>query len=223
MSDDPQTQESGQEQQASEELPVPKLEDASADSRPSGQLDTDALVQTILERLNPEIDKRVQSVKDKRIAEIEKRLDSGQFTELEALGASIPDDVKREYRLRELEDRLKQPQRQETSKGNGASLSAQDVSQVISDLSLDANDPAVIEALRGTYRNRDHFEATMGRMALQKVNRKQPSPSAAPSGNSGTAAAGVDEDALLGELQTLYKEPSKHMPRILEIQKALGK
>jgi hypothetical protein len=47
--------------------------------------------------------------------------------------------------------------------------------------------------------------------------------SAAPSGNSGTAAAGVDEDALLGELQTLYKEPSKHMKRILEIQKALGK
>jgi hypothetical protein len=66
------------------------------------------------------------------------------------------------------------------------------VSQVISDLSLDANDPAVIEALRGTYRNRDHFEAAMGRMALQKVNRKQPSPSAAPSGQTGNATPSQD-------------------------------
>jgi hypothetical protein len=180
MSDDPKTTESGSEP-AIEELPIPKIESASTDSPPSS-LDIDSLAETILKKLSPELDKKLQSTKDKRISEIEKRLNLGQFAELEELGAQIPENVKLEYRLRELEGRNAKAESpaQRPSQGSGAQLSAQDVSQVITDLQLDANDPQVIEALRGSYRSRDHFDAAMTKLAYARVTKPNPSPSAAP-------------------------------------------
>lgn len=212
MSDDPKPQESGQEQ-ASQELPVPKLENASAASTTSG-LDTDALAKAILEKISPEIDKRVQSVKDKRIADIEKRLNSGQFAELEAMGAQIPENVKWEYRLRELEERSAQPSRKETSQGSGATLTAQDVSKVISDFALDANSPEVLEALRGTYRSRDHFEATMARLAIARASKPNPSPAAAPVGETGKTPSGNLQAEYQQEIQSIMKDTRAGEQRI---------
>jgi hypothetical protein len=104
--------------------------------------------------------------------------------------------------------------------GNGENGAGQ-IAQVISELPLDGNSPDVMAILAEEGLTLEQQELKLRRLADRP--KKQPSPSAAPSGNSGTAAAGVDEEALLSELQTLYKEPSKHMKRILEIQKALGK
>lgn len=206
MSDDPKTPESGQEQ-ANQELPIPKFENASADSSTS-RTDTDAIAKAVLSQLMPEIEKKLQSTKDKRIAEIEKRLNAGQFAELEEMGAQIPENVKLEYRLRELEQRTTQPAKT-TSQGSGVQMTAQDVLQVITDLKLDANDAAVIEALKSPYRNRDHFEASMARLALTRASKQPPSPSAAPAGNVPLSPPTSDET----EVVAAYEKEMAALPR----------
>jgi hypothetical protein len=180
MSDDPKTPEREAEQETTE-LPIPKISEPSPDSSPSSGVDIDAIVEKVSEKISREI-RMAQSTKDREIAEIKKKLNSGQFAELEELGAQIPENVKLEYRLRELEGRNAKAESpaQRPSQGSGAQLSAQDVSQVITDLQLDANDPQVIEALRGSYRSRDHFDAAMTKLAYARVTKPNPSPSAAP-------------------------------------------
>jgi hypothetical protein len=110
---------------------------------------------------------------------------------LEDAGVQIPDSVKLEYRLRQLENGRQDPEpssQTPTSQGSGATLTAQDVSEAVKQFNLDANNADVIEALRGTYRNRDHFEATLAKLAISKTNK--PTPSAADSttlASTGTA------------------------------------
>lgn len=192
MSDDPKTPENGAEG-GSQGLPIPKLSEPSHDGPPSSGVDISAIAKQVAEQVKQELSNEIrmaQSTKDKKIAEIERKLNSGQFAELEALGAQIPENVKWEYRLRELEERSAQPSRKETSQGSGATLTAQDVSKVISDFALDANSPEVIEALRGTYRSREHFEATMARLAIARLSKPNPSPAAAPVGETSKTPSG---------------------------------
>src|SRR3990167_2093247 len=89
-------------EKASAELPIPTLEDSSVVSATSS-VDTDALTEAILKKLEPIFDKKMQSTKDKRIAEIEKKMKLSDFAELEEMGAQIPESVKTEYRFRQLE------------------------------------------------------------------------------------------------------------------------
>ena len=175
----PSTQPESRPEDASQELPVPKLESSSAGS-PTSSVDTKAIAKEVAEILRPDFERVAQSTKDKRIADIQKRLGISDLAELEGMGVQIPPEVKTEYRLRNLEQGpgTRQPERSDqtpTSQGSGATLTATDVSDVVKTYQLDANTPEVLEALRGTYRNRDHFEATMAKLALKRSAAPQPS------------------------------------------------
>lgn len=210
-------------EQPSEEFPIPTLETPSPDSSPSG-VDTEAIVKQVTEKLQREL-RAAQSNKDREIAAIKKTLGIGDLSELEAMGATIPENVKLEYRLRQIESQRGQAEGSPASKtpspGNGAALTAQDVSEVIRNYQLDANTPEVLEALRGTYRNRDHFEASMARMALARSNKPQPSAAASSALNAAASGAEIDVNALAAEQALLMKNPSKNMKRIQEIQETL--
>lgn len=212
-------------EQPSEGLPIPKLETPLSDSSPSS-VDTDAIVKQVTENLRREL-RMAQSTKDKEIATIKKTLGISDLSELEAMGATIPENVKLEHRLRQLETQRtteSSPDQKPSSPGNGAALTAQDVTEVVKKFQLDANDADVIGALRGTYRNRDHFEATLASMALARVNRPQPSAAESVSINSGSASTNtVDVDRLNAELIELSKAPSRNMKRIQEIGDILKK
>jgi hypothetical protein len=139
-----------------------------------------------------------QSTKDKKVAAIEKRLGMTDLAELEAMGATIPENVKTEYRFRNLEQSPSEssPEQPASSPGNGAALTAQDVSEVVKKYQLDANESDVLEALRGTYRNRDHFEASLASLALARANRPQPSPAEASSLQAPASGVTPDEKSL---------------------------
>lgn len=215
---DLQNPESGTEQ-ASEGLPIPKLESASSASQTSS-VDTKALAKEVAELLRPELERTAQSTKDKRIAAIEKKLGLGDLAELEQMGATVPENVKLEYRLRNLEGgRTTEPaQTQSTpSNGNGEALTALDVSEVIKEYQLDANDPQVLEKLRGTYRNRDHFQATMAKVALAQVNRQPPSPSGSSVLTSEAARTG-DVSGKIERLAEYQKQPTKYKAEIAKLK-----
>lgn len=198
---DPTQPERGSEQ-PSEGLPIPKLETPSQASPSS--VDTDAIVKQVEERLRREI-RQAQSMKDKETAAANKKLGIDDLSELEAMGATIPENVKTEYRFRQLETQRgtdNSPARQAPSPGNGAELTATDVSEVVKNYQLDANQPEVLEALRSTYRNRDHFEATMARLAMAKTKQPQPTPAESGSLQAPPPAGGTD----LKGLQAAYEK-----------------
>lgn len=189
-------------EQPSEGLPIPTLETPSAVSSPSS-VDTDAIVKKVTEELRREL-RMAQSTKDKEINAIKKTLGISDLSELEAMGATIPENVKLEHRLRQLESGRtadNSPEQKAPSPGSGAALTAQDVSEVVKKFQLDANEPDVISALRGTYRNRDHFEATLAQMALARVNRPTSSPAESPSLQTTPAPVGSERD-----LQVAYEK-----------------
>jgi hypothetical protein len=180
---DTTTQPESAGEQSSQELPVPTLESASQVSSTSS-VDTKALAAEVAKLLKPDFEKVAQSTKDKRIAALEKKLGVGDLAELKEMGVEIPEKVEWEYRFRQLETQRQAPEapgQTPTSQGSGATLTAQDVSEVVKNFNLDANTPEVLEALRGTYRNRDHFEATLARMAMAKTSKPTPSATEATS------------------------------------------
>jgi hypothetical protein len=179
-------------EQPSTELPIPTLETPST-TNPSS-VDTDAIAEQVAEKIRREI-RQAQSTRDKEISAANKKLAIGDLSELEALGVTIPENVKNEYRFRQLESQRtaeNPPSQQTPSPGNGAALTAQDVSEAVKQFNLDANNADVIEALRGTYRNRDHFEATLAKLAIAKTNK--PSPSAAESGSLASTSVTRPDD-----------------------------
>ena len=206
---DPTQPERGTEQ-PSEGLPIPKLETPSSASSPSS-VDTDAIVKQVTENLRRDL-RMAQSTKDKNAELIRKTPGINDLSELEAMGATIPDHVKNEYRFRYLEQQRQapdSPEQKAPSPGSGAALTAQDVSEVVQKFQLDANDTEVLEKLRGTYRNRDHFEATLAQMALARVNRPQPSAADAASLNAGRAPS-PDKAA---EIEKGYQAEIAAIPR----------
>jgi hypothetical protein len=211
-------------EQTSEGLPIPKLAEPSPVGSPSA-VDTDAIVKQVAEQIKREL-RMAQSTKDKEIATIKKSLGISDLSELEAMGAQIPDNVKLEYRLRQIETEqtpANSPVQQPSSPGNGAALTAQDVSEVVSGFNLNANDADVIEALRGTYRNRDHFENTLARLAMGKLTKPTPDATAAATlkGNPPAPQKEVDVSALQAEQSQLMKNPTKNYKRLKEIKDLL--
>jgi hypothetical protein len=205
-------------EQVSEGLPIPTLTQPSSDSSPSA-VDTNAIVKQVTENLRREL-RMAQSTKDKEISTIKKQLGISDLSELEEMGATIPENVKLEHRLRQLEQGRtpdNSPSQQAPSPGNGAALTAQDVSEAVQKFQLDANQPDVIEALRGTYRNRDHFDATLAQMALARATKQPPSPAASTALQSPPASSGgTDVTGLIAELSEWQKKPSQYRQQIKE-------
>ncbi len=210
----------------SQEPPTPKFTEPSADSSTS-TVDMDALAERLAARMMPTVEKLVQSQKDKRFSDIEKRLDAAGLKELEDLGVSIPDNVKQEYRFRDMQKKLEQLSApvQEASPGRGATSDSAKVSEVIKESGLDANTPEVISLLSGQYRNIDHFTAEAYKLKMRLANRPTPDASAAPAQSGGSVHIENSEEkkkALIAKVQEWQLKPSAHKQELADAYKELG-
>jgi hypothetical protein len=160
-----------------EELPTPQFSE-KGDSSTSGG--ADEIVSKLLPQLEQIIERKVQSTKDKRISEIEKVLGgrSKILAELEEAGVPITKEVRAEMRIRELEERLNQPQSQPAPASvDGSTQQKAAVTEAIAKLSeygLSSNDPAFIELLRGKYANRDAFDKAVLSHVVTKIAPPKP-------------------------------------------------
>lgn len=207
MTDDPTTPERGAEPESAE-LPIPKLSAPSPVSSPSGT-DIDAIAEKVAEKIQRDL-RMAQSKKDKNAELVKRTYGISDLAELEALGATIPENVKLEYRLQQIEGARQQPpasSQPPSSNGNGEALTAQDVQTVVKNLSLDANDAEVLEKLRGTYRNRDHFEATMSQLALSRVTKSPPSPASSTALSGGKTTPDNEKTVITNYEAELAKIP----------------
>lgn len=217
-------------QPGEEGLPTPTFSEPAASS-PS--VDADTLVSTLLERLEPLIERKVQSQKDKRIAQIEKALSGrGQvLAELEGEGVAIPKEVRAEMRIRELEERLAQVSQQPGSaaRDDGSSQSRTATVDAIATLKqygLDANDSGFIEVLRGRYPNRDAFDkAVLSHVVSRLAPQKPASPAdvvqAPATGISSSKMSPEQIEAKAIQLRELYKQPTRNKSAIAALEKEL--
>jgi hypothetical protein len=210
-----------------EELPTPQFSE-KGDSSTSGGADD--IVSKLLPQLEQIIERKVQSTKDKRISEIEKVLGgrSKILAELEEAGVPITKEVRAEMRIRELEERLNQPQSQPAPASvDGSTQQKAAVTEAIAKLSeygLSSNDPAFIELLRGKYANRDAFDKAVLSHVVTKIAPPKPAnPADVVQSPARGGAQSVDAGKLSAELNQLYKNPSAPgaMQRIAEIGKQL--
>lgn len=172
-----------------QESPTPVFTETSP-AKPPSTPDISSLAAEVAKQLRPDFEKIAQSTKDRRFSEIEKRLG---ISELEELGATIPDNVKLEYRLRELE--AQKARVQEPIQGRVEQQNNEQVAAVIKELNLDANSPETISLLRGTYRNLDHFQAEAAKLRLKQLNQKPSDLSAAPAMQVNSAQQDKSVDA----------------------------
>lgn len=200
-----QTLESGQEPVDSG-VPTPTFTEVSADSKVSTN-DPGAIARQVMELIRPEIERVAQSTKDRRFDKIEKAMG---LSELESLGATIPENVKQEMRFRELENKLSQPQQTQTPSRQGGDVSATEWSRVIEEAGLDLKSPDTIQLLRGQYRNLDHFSAEAFRLKSRLEKSPNPNPATQSSITSRETSSGSRTITQVTiELASLQNNPSK--------------
>lgn len=227
MATDNQT-ESGQT--GTQDLPTPEFSEQATSSTSSG---ADEIVNKLLPHLEQMIEKKVQSVKDKRFSEIEKVLGgrSKLLAELEEAGVPITKEVRAEMRIRELEERLTQPNNQPAQERvDGSTQTRTAATDAIAELKkyeLSPNDPEFLALLRGKYQNRAEFDLAVSRHVVGKLAPQKPpnpadvvqSPATSPStGKLSEAAA----DQKYAELGALLRSPTANATKIANLKKELN-
>lgn len=206
----------------SQETPTPKFTEPSVSATGAKSTtsvpDPDAIAAKVLEQLRPEIDKQLQSVKDKRIARIEGQLASlGQLAELEEMGAEIPEKVKLEYRLRQLEGRSAPTPE---DKGMSQDEAVARAKNILSKAGVDMNDPDLTALWQKAYSGNTQGYLQMledvTEMAVKKS--KQPSPTSAQSpAPGGESPSPIDADALLADIQEAQR--TGDLKKMAELEK----
>jgi len=184
----------------SQELPTPQF---SNDVTSSTSTDADAIVSKLTPILEQLVEKKVQSTKDKRISKIEKALGGrlDLLAELEGEGVEIPKDLRMQMQIRDLEERLTQPKEQPAQPRDVGTSSGQtavaDAIAALKENELDANDPAFIELLRGTYTSREAFDLKVQRFINGKLKpQKQANPADVVQSPARSGASDKSEEAL---------------------------
>lgn len=226
MQQDPQV--SGQAGEPGE-LPTPTFSDKAPSSTST---DADDIVTKVLARLEPMVERKVQSAKDKRLSKIDKlekalggRLDL--VAELESEGVTIPQEVKTRLEVRDLQDRLSQPaaepEQPSSAREDGPSTQRTAVNEAVAELQKHnlTPDAAFIELCRGRYTDRASFDLAVSRYILGKVAPTQqttpPSPATIVQ-SAVTNAAPVKKSVT--ELEAAYK---KEIAEIAQKQKGDAK
>lgn len=178
-------------------LPTPTFEEPSAVSSPS-MPDAKSLAKEVASLLMPDIEKKLQSTKDKRFDRLEKAIG---LSELEEMGVSIPENVKQEYRLRDMQKKLDQlsAPAQEASTAKGVTMSNDEIAQIIKDAGVDVTKPEGIALLSGRYRNRDHFEAEALKLGKRQSQPQTTSPADAGTLNAPPPSTDKSPDSLVKE------------------------
>jgi BMFP domain-containing protein YqiC len=183
---------SGQDAPSDEGLPSPTFDEKSGDSPTS--LDAEAIVSQIRNQLAKDVQEQVErkfkSATDKRFSKLDKIGNVADLlADLQNNGVEIPDNLKTEYRIRELEERLESKPAQ-AKDDIGVSSQTNAVTDALAEMAkyqLDTNTPEFIALLKGQYRNRDAFDAAV---AKHIVGRLAPQKQASPSGAAASAAVG---------------------------------
>lgn len=181
----------------------------------------------LLKRLEPLIDKKVQSVKDRRIAELEKQV-SGFQSVLERFKGLVPDDklreIQKDLEFEDLKQKVYGTEKQTSEPVAGSQqMSAADLaSSIIAKAQLDANVPEVIELIRTAGNDPVEFAIKAGELKARMANKPAPTAANAPvlqtSTGSGEAWNFEAKNARFRELQ---KFPSKHKDEIKKLKQEL--
>jgi hypothetical protein len=188
-----------------QELPTPSFSDQSDSSTSSG---ADEIVSKLLPQLEQIIERKVQSQKDKRFSEIEKALGgrSKLLAELEEAGVPITKEVRAEMRIRELEERLNQPQSQPVqARDDGSSQQKTATTEAIAELKEQGLevDADVIAIFRGQYKSRAEFDLAIQRHINRKLRPTKPAnPADVVQAPVRTGATEKSVDALTDEYKT---------------------
>jgi hypothetical protein len=184
---DENKQESAQEP-VKVELPTPVFTEPSV-AQPTSAPDTEMLAKKVAELLKPEIERAVQSTKDRRFAQIERSL--GQLADLEAQGATIPDSVKQEARIRDYVDSRLQSA---PVARDGITEPKFDPTSLLREIGLVGNEPEVIREWMKPHRNDDHLRAELTKIRNAQLTAS-PGASAAPAMSGGNSLS-TEEDVM---------------------------
>lgn len=178
-----------------EELPTPSFSNTGDSSTSDPNVSVSRLSPADLQAIEQIVDRKVQSTKDKRFAKIEERLGlrDGLLADLEAQGVTIPENVRTQMQIRDLQEQLTQrPQQPAQAGDNGMSSPRQAVTEAISELKkhgLDPNDAEFIAIARGNYKDRAAFDLAVSRHVIGKLTPATPaSPATATQGPARSSA-----------------------------------
>ena len=192
--------------------------------QPTSAFDADQL----LKQLEPLIEKKVQSVKDRRLGEFDKRLGDAE-TVLGRVKELIPADkfreLEKDLEFEELKRRVygEQPQTGASVTGTQQTSAAVDTAKVFSLLNLPEN--AETTALKArTYGS--EAEAAVAALHYFEVQKSKPVPTdadrATPQASPPPTAPDAKAiEAKMGQLNKMYKNPSKYKNELPALEKEL--
>jgi hypothetical protein len=196
--------------------------------------DEDALVSKIVDRLSPEIEKRVQSVKDKRFGGLEKLGGVDELLRLKDYIKQQGGDVDKGVREYQIDQLLNQAAPQ-GSAANGANRSAVDTTRVqqrttelLNDAGISPTDPDYLALVNKTYAAPEDWYHAVSRFAVRRGKQTHvPGPESGDGGSGGRVPVSGDRDAkldkLYGELRLAQQGTDrKDRERITKEIKALG-
>lgn len=216
-------------------LPQPKFSEPTPAS-PTSALSPDqiaAFSSALKPIIEDTIDRKFKSTTDKRFSRLEK-LEKGEdilkevLTSLKEQGVVLPPQLEQQYQIREAVERelsargVVSPTDKSISSGTPNQVDTFNVVDDLKTFELDTNNPEVLNALRGQYRNHDHFLAELGKLKVRLSKPSTPSDTVSPAPAGGHVPQPENNDALIAELQTLQKNPAKNSARMKEIEKLLG-
>jgi len=213
---------------------LPKLEFSEKPVSPTSDLSPEqieafsSMLKPIIEEV---VERTVQSTKDKRFSKLEegKSVLKEVLATLKAQNVPIPKEVEREYELRDYVDkRIEAMGGAPQPKDNGMSEDAAGVSgqfdalEILKQYGLDTANPDVTALFKvKNYRNVDHFEKEVAKLALKQAAKPTPSAGSVPpmSGGSSTQS---DQGELVTQLAKAQKDPIGNKALIAELEKKLG-
>lgn len=180
--------------------------------------DEDALVEKIVGRLAPEIDKRFQSAKDKRLANLDKLGGVDELLKLKDYIKQQGGDVDKGVREYQIDQLLNQPA-QQSSPAPAASRSTVDpasvqkrTAEILNDAGIAYDDPEYV-ALAGkkNYTSPDDFYHDVARFALRR-SKQQTQPGAATlvpegAGRPADQSKQTKTDKLIARQSELARKP----------------
>lgn len=163
--------------------------------------DVDAIVAKAIEKLLPEVDKRIQSQKDRRFSDIEKRLEGlSQLGQLEEMGVTIPEAVKTEMRLRALEGGTS---KKDESVNPSIADTLAEAKEILGVASIGTDDPEIVALWKSKqYPDtvRGHAELLRDVTKIAVARAKSPSPtSAQAAAQPGRVMPSPTQEGLLNE------------------------
>ncbi len=223
----------GQGQPGEQTLATPAFQEVPVVATSSEKtFDEDALVSKIVDRLAPEIEKRVQSTKDKRFAGLDKLGGVDELLKLKDHIKAQGGDVDKGLREYQIDQLLNQ-----TPTGSPAPAASRPVvdqasvqkrtAEILTDAGIAFDDPEYVALAGKPHANPDAFYHEVGRFAIRRAKQSfTPGAATVSAGGGGVPASGNQNDKLnrlygdLAEAQKSSNEPER--ARLTKEIKALG-